>query len=247
MSERLYLLAGWSFGRSALEPLRQALADPLSASVDALPGHGDGLPEPPSESLAGVADALAARVPEGVVGIGWSLGGTALLELARRGVAFQGVVVLATTPRFTATEDWPDAVPRAELAAMQAGLARSPAATVRRFRRRLARVSSADAAAASGAWDATQAGLAAGLAALAEADLRPALEQGLGGVPVLWIGGDQDPLVPPEAVRGAAALRGDPYEILPGAGHQLQWTHAGEVAQRIRAWVGASGSEESER
>ncbi len=234
MTGTLYLLPGWSFDAAAFDPLRERLeAEGLACRAAPLPGHG-GRPDPTPADWAGLAAAALEDAPAGAVWIGWSLGGSVALEALRRGAAARGVVLIAATPRFTAAPGWPWAVPGEELAAMQAALGRSPAATVRRFRRRLAQVSAADAEAAAAPCTATLAGLGAGLDALATADLRPALE-GLrrAGLPSLWLGGGQDPLVPPQAVRAAAHRAGGRCRILEGAGHLPLLTHPGEVAASL--------------
>ncbi len=235
MSAPLCLVPGWSFDAAAFGPLLAALGDEAPAGVVELPGHG-GRADPATADLPGVVGPVSAAVPDGAVWVGWSLGGTAALEALRGGKPLRGVVLLAATPRFIVGDGWPWAVPAQELDAMRAGLARSPAATVRRFRRRLGSVSDADAAAVAGAGSATPAGLAAGLAALAEADSRPAAA-GV-SVPTLWLGGERDPLVPPEALRHAAAAFGGDARILADAGHVPHDTHCAAVAQAIRDFLG---------
>ncbi len=234
MSAPLCLVPGWSFDAAVFGPLRAALGEAVPATAVELPGHG-GQADPATTDLAGMVEPLTAEIPDGAVWVGWSLGGTLALSALCRGKPLRGAVLIAATPRFTRADGWPWAVPAEELAAMRAGLARSPAATVRRFRRRLGSVSDADAAAVAGTTAATPAGLAAGLAALAEADGRSAAA-GI-SVPTLWLGGERDPLVPPEAVRRAAAACGGEARILADAGHVPHYTHCASVAQAIRAFV----------
>nr|WP_242464046.1 alpha/beta fold hydrolase [Halorhodospira halophila] len=227
----MLLVPGWSFDGRVFDRLRSVLDTP--AQVVELPGHG-GAADPRYEDLAGVATPVIDAAPDDAVWVGWSLGGTVALEALRRGKPLRGVALIGATPRFTMDIDWPCAVPAAELTAMRAGLARSPAATVRRFRRRLGQVSAADAAAVTDPCTASPVGLAAGLAALAEADLRQAPA---GAVPSLWLGGGQDPLVPPAALQRAAEGCDGQLRILEGAGHLPHCTHATAVAQTIHAFL----------
>ncbi len=232
MSSPLLLVPGWSFDARVFAPLRAALEAP--AEVLELPGHG-GCADPGTTDLDGVAAPLIDAAPDDAVWLGWSLGGTVALEALRRGKSLRAVVLIAATPRFTMDADWPHAVPAEELDGMQAALGRSPAATVRRFRRQLGRVSPADAEAVAAAARASSDGLAAGLAALAEADLREALADLR--VPSLWLGGDRDPLVPAQALQCSAAACGGRVQVLDGAGHLPHWTHAAAAAQAIHRFL----------
>ncbi|MCG5526804.1 alpha/beta fold hydrolase [Halorhodospira halophila] len=234
MTAPLLLVPGWSFDARVFAPLRAALEVP--ADVLELPGHG-GCADPGTVELAGVAAPVIDAAPDDAVWVGWSLGGTVALEALRRGKPLRGVVLIAATPRFTMEADWPCATPAAELTAMQAGLGRSPAATDRRFRRQLGRVSADDAAAVADPSQASNDGLAAGLAALAEADLRGALAGAVQPPPTLWLGGGRDPLVPTAALQRGAAACGGRVEILDDAGHLPHCTHATEVAQAIHCFL----------
>ncbi len=236
MSPLLLLLPGWSFDTGTFDPLCASVPGNRSLLPWDLPGHGEAA-EPAGARLAGMAAPFLAKAPEEAVWLGWSLGGTVVLEGLRRGARPRGAILLSATPRLTQVDGWPCALPPEELLAMRQGLERSADAVVRRFRRYLGRVSAADAAAFSGGRAATDAGLRVGLTALAEADLRPEVSGAHGSVPTLWLGGGQDPLVPPAAVRQAAEAFGGWCEIVHPAGHAPHWTHPGWVAQVMEQFV----------
>lgn len=172
------------------------------------------------------------------VWLGWSLGGTLAVEMWRRGVAMRALIMVAATPRFTVADSWPAAVAPEELRAMRDALAQNPQATVKRFRRTLAKVSAADRQAVQGDVVASQEGLAAGLAALAEADLRETLDElRAQRLPSLWLGGAGDPLIPAQAVVDAAQRAGGEWQIIDAAGHLPHVTHQRAVAAAIEDFI----------
>ena len=106
----LVLVHGWSLSSAAFSELADLLGD-FRVLLPDLPGHGrSSLQAVPS--LSTLADDLAAwlatvAVDKIVLG-GWSLGGMVAMELAARpAVSVDRLLLLATTPRFTAAADWP--------------------------------------------------------------------------------------------------------------------------------------------
>ena len=87
------------------------------------------------EDLAADLEALAERLDlEDLVVVGWSLGAQVALRaypaLARR---VRGVVLVAGTPRFTATDDFPHALSAVAARAMHRRLRRDHVGTLQRF------------------------------------------------------------------------------------------------------------------
>ena len=81
-----------------------------------LPGHGTVPWDPGITDLADLARAISGQIPPGAIVLGWSLGGMIALELARqRPTTIGGLVLVATTPRFVSTLDWPHGIEPAVL------------------------------------------------------------------------------------------------------------------------------------
>ncbi|BAU56433.1 alpha/beta fold hydrolase [Halorhodospira halochloris] len=246
----LHCLPGWSFTSSIFSELVSHLPARLEPRLWELPGHG-GSPDPAANTLDGVVTAQVSnigsvaagnndksRAEDGSIWLGWSLGGTIAVDMWRRELPIKALIMIAATPRFCVAEDWSDAVQRSDLEAMIEALGKNPQAVVKRFRSNLAKASSADRQAVRGVGQATQAGLAAGLNALLEADLRSVLDSlSEREVPSLWIGGDRDPLVPAAALECAAQLAGGESCIIPEAGHLPHVTHSLTVAELIDDFV----------
>lgn len=126
----LVLLHGWGTHAGVWSDLIARLE--LGHSVIAPDFPGDGAAE--SCMVDDAIDRLAAIAPGRCVVAGWSLGGQLALAWALRHpqqVARLGLI--ATTPRFVSTEDWPHGMAAAALAGFAAELATDPAATLRRF------------------------------------------------------------------------------------------------------------------
>lgn len=129
MKPALVLLHGWG----AHHRVWDALASRLNADVDViapdLPGH-DAVPS----AIERTVDQLAAAVPARCVVAGWSLGGQLALAWARRyPQQVARLILIATTPRFVATPDWPHGMAAEVFAEFSAALKRDAAGTLRRF------------------------------------------------------------------------------------------------------------------
>ncbi|CAK0782265.1 Pimeloyl-(acyl-carrier protein) methyl ester esterase [Gammaproteobacteria bacterium] len=200
----LVLLHGWGMNNAVWGdwPAQLAAATALTVTPLALPGHGLARVNPPLEDLdAWVSDCLS-RAPTRACWLGWSLGGLVALAAALRAPhRVTGLILIGTSPRFTAAVDWPHALQPTLLDQFQEQLIRDPAATLARFlalqvlhseagRRLLKGLRSALAAQPAP----HPAALAAGLQILRTTDLRQDLSQLT--VPSLWLLGRLDALVP---------------------------------------------------
>jgi len=128
----LVLLHGWGLNVRVWDGLAAALCDRFRIIAVDLPGHGRSLWPPERSSLAG----QAAQVHETIAEIateysllGWSLGGQIALQLvagAPRRIPLTStvhrLVLIATTPRFATSPDWPHGAPPERLTALAAGL-----------------------------------------------------------------------------------------------------------------------------
>lgn len=245
----LVLLHGWSLSGLAFSELADHLAD-FRLLLPDLPGHGGSSPAP-SPTLPALADDLAAwlavTVPGPVRLGGWSLGGMLAMELtARPYVPVERLLLIGTTPRFTASADWPFGLPATQVRALARNLERRFAATLGEFFALSFGPDEVDAARlrAIRAFAIQPAGLpdpasAAALLALLEQHDQRQLPVAI-ACPTLVVHGTDDRIVPVGAGRALAALL--PHGRLcefAATGHAPHWTRLQETAGAIRefcAW-----------
>jgi pimeloyl-[acyl-carrier protein] methyl ester esterase len=166
------------------------------------------------------------------------------LELARQDPGLAGALILvATTPKFVAGEEWEHGMQAAVLDEFARGLAADYHGTVQNF---LALQTRGDERSletlrlmrqnldAHGPPDTSA--LEAGLEILRTTDLRDALA-GI-ALPALVIAGDHDRLTPPGAGRAlAAALPQARYREIPRSGHAPFLSHGPEVLREIQGFL----------
>lgn len=245
----LVLLHGWALHGGMWGPWLDRLGRHHRLHLVDLPGHGR------SPWIQGVADkgagvtdlarAVSVVVPPGAALLGWSLGGMIALELAsQEPQLLRALVLVATTPKFVAGDDWTHGLPAAVLEEFARGLADDHRSTVQNFLALQARGDersletlrqlrrSLD---AHGPPDPRA--LAAGLEILRTTDLREALP----GVtlPTLVIAGDFDRLTPAGAGRGlAAALPQARFLAIPRCGHVPFLSHGAQVERAVLDFLG---------
>ncbi|MFP4132077.1 MAG: pimeloyl-ACP methyl ester esterase BioH [Thiohalospira sp.] len=225
------LIHGWGLHGGIWTETAEALAADRRVTTVDLPGHGASRGPVPT-TLRGAAAEVAASLPERMTLVGWSLGGLVALRLAldlpERVAALK---LVAATPRFVTGADWPHATPPATLHDFASDLAEDYRGTLLRFLALQARGSATaredvrrlrERVFEHGEPD--HEALARGLEWLAGSDLRPELADL--AVPVHFIGGERDNLVPAAALEEAAGIapRGR-VTILPGAGHAPFLSH----------------------
>lgn len=245
----LILLHGWSLSGFAFTELVGLLDGVRLLSPD-LPGHGRSAP-PREATLASMANDmaawLAAVAPGPVLLGGWSLGGMVALELAAKSsVPVERLLLLATTPRFTAAADWPHGLPATQVRALRRSLERRFEATLGDFFALSFAEGEVDAARlrAIRAFAVRPGGLPDREAAAAFLDLLAAQDQRglLPGIacPTLVVHGLLDRVTPVGAGRAlAAALPQGRLQEVVSAGHAPFWTQPQAVAAMIRefcAW-----------
>jgi len=232
MAEPIVLVHGWAQSPRAWRLVLPHL--PNDAIALALPGHG-GAPMRPLEQWP---KALLAEMPRTrCVGVGWSLGGLVLLQAAQLAPErFSRLVLLCAGARFLVDRDWPGAQKQA-LAAMRAAIDEGAKALQRFFLLALhgepkQRIRFLSREVLDRRRPPSKQALRAGLEALQNWDLRPALAQL--AVPSLWLAAGRDRIWPAEGVRASAALAADArFVFWQHAGHAPLWTHPVDTARLI--------------
>ncbi len=243
----LVLLHGWGMNLRVWDGLARELAQSFRVICVDLPGHGrsawNAQARTPAEQAWQVHAALAARSDRYSL-LGWSLGGQIALDLA---AAMPGnverVVLVATTPRFAAGEDWPHGMPVAALDRLATQLRTNYKRTVSEFLELQVRGSaSAEKVLAElhgslfSHGEAHPKALVAGLATLKSSDLRSML--GLIHTPALVVAGQYDRVTLPAASRAlAAALPDARYVEFRRAAHAPFLSHTAEFAALVTRFL----------
>jgi pimeloyl-[acyl-carrier protein] methyl ester esterase len=240
----LVLLHGWAMHAGIFAPLVQRLQEHFTLHLVDLPGHGRsrdaGLPLTLDRAAAAVADV----VPDSAFWLGWSLGGLVALQAAAAMPSrLRGLVMVAASPRFVRTGDWPQGMENAVFRTFASELQRDYRGTLDRFlmleaqgsekMRDELRLLRAEAFAHGEPHTDV---LCDGLELLEQSDLRAALPAL--AMPSLWIAGRRDRLVSPAAMQSAvaAAPRASFHQVSSG-GHAPFLTQADEVAQAVRGFA----------
>lgn len=235
----LVMIPGWGMHAGVFAGLADSLSSRFRVTCVDLPGHGNSAGVAWPDDVGSVADLLLAAAPPRAAWLGWSLGGLAAIAAsAREADRIDRLVLLAATPRFTATGDWPCAMSADELAGFAERFERHPERTLQRFQalqfsrdvdsgRGLRRLR-----ALLGDGEIAVPALAAALRVLLEADMRAALAAC--GRPVCALLGGDDPLIP-ACVSSALSqlLPRIRIERIEGAGHAPFITHEEVVAATI--------------
>ena len=241
----LVLLHGWAMHGGIFAPLVEALGAHRTLHVVDLPGHGHSRDSAVPLELDACVPAIAAAVPA-APWCGWSLGGLVALRAAGLFPAqVTALAMLCATPRFVATEDWPQGMPGKVFTDFADGLRSDWRATIDRFialeafgsdRMREELRMLRDAVLAHG--EPSPRVLAEGLQVLEDSDLRDALPAL--AVPSLWLGGRRDRLVPAGAMPAAAKLAHAARSVvIANAGHAPFLGATAQVADEIDQFMQA--------
>jgi pimeloyl-[acyl-carrier protein] methyl ester esterase len=245
--ENLALLHGWGMHGGVWDGVRDALARRFRLHIVDLPGYGAS-PAFEPYTLERLARAVAVALPEKVQVCGWSLGGQVALEMARLfPVQVERLVLTATTPCFTAREDWPWAVRREVLLEFAAALETDYEGTLKRFLALQARGGDEaeieprtvlkrlrDILFARGRPDVQT--LRAGLNILLGSDLRD--RAATIKTPTLLLHGGRDMLTPVGAAHWLAKKMPEArLEVLPGAAHAPFLSHPVEFTEIVTGFL----------
>jgi len=239
----LVMLHGWGMNGRVFDPLRTDLDQYPNWAID-LPGHGQSPWWPAAAAFQVQQRAVSAALPPRCVLLGWSLGAKLALSIAAsEPERVAALVLVAASPKFAQSADWPHGMDPPAQRAFGAALAQDWQHTLQDFitlqlrGSRHAEEARALIAAALAAGGAPQrAALIAGMALLESVDLRalaPLITQ-----PALIIAGQNDRVTPPDAARWLAKVM--PHATLreiPRAGHAPMISHHTEVAAAIREFL----------
>ncbi len=238
----LVMVPGWGMHADVWSEWADLLARDFRVHRVELPGHG-AQRAAPAAHLDAWSDAVLAQAPPRACWLGWSLGGLVALNAARRQPQrFGGLVLVAATPRFVTAPDWPHAVAPAVFDQFAAQLAHNCRQTLLRFLALQVRGIEHEGAAlrrlrglVGARPDPQPQALADGLRLLQHSDLRAAVATL--AVPLYWLFGGRDTLVPPQVSARVPGVR----QTLPEAGHAPFLSHPQACAERVRQWLQAEG------
>lgn len=240
----LVLVHGWAMHGGIFGPLADRLASRFRIHAPDLPGHGARRDSEVPDDLSGWAEAMLARAPEAAIWLGWSLGGLVAIAAAlERPERVRGLILIASSPRLLRGEDWAHGADPALLDGIAAGLAEDLPGTLERFLALEALGSGRSLhelrflrAHIGARGPPSPSALFRGLQLLRSTDLRAALPSL--PAPSLWIAGDHDRIVPPQAIESAAQRARGRFERIDRAGHAPFLTRPEEVAALILDWAG---------
>ncbi len=243
----LVLVHGWGLNLRVWDGLARELSNSFRVITIDLPGHGRSPWDPkartPAEQAWQVHATLASRSDRYSL-VGWSLGGQIALDLA---AAMPGsvdrLVLVGTTPRFAASEDWPHGMPPATLEKLATQLRSNYKRTVSEFLELQVRGSASSErvlAELHGSLfshgEAHPKALVAGLATLKSSDLRSMLS--LIRTPALVVAGQYDRVTLPSASRALAeALPDAHYVEFRRAAHAPFLSHTAEFAALVTKFL----------
>jgi pimeloyl-[acyl-carrier protein] methyl ester esterase len=239
----LALLHGWGMHGGVWDGVRDALARRFRLHIIDLPGYGASPAFEPYD-LEYLARAVAAALPDKVQVCGWSLGGQVALEMA---LLFpdqiERLILMASTPCFTAREGWPYAVPHEVLLEFATALETDYEGTLKRFLALQTRGGDEvktvlkrlrDILFARGRPDVQT--LRAGLNILLESDLRDRAAKIES--PTLLMHGGRDMLTPVGAAHWLAERMPEVrLEVLPGAAHAPFLSHPVEFTEIVTGFL----------
>lgn len=243
----LVLLHGWGLNLRVWDGLAALLEQSFRLITIDLPGHGRSEWNPKARTPAEQAwqvHATLESLSDRYSLLGWSLGGQIALDLA---AAMPGsverLVLVATTPRFAASPDWPYGMPTTALERMATQLKTNYKRTVSDFLELQVRGSTgaekvlADLhASLFEHGEAHPKALVAGLTTLESSDLRPMLP--LVRAPTLVVAGQYDRVTLPAASRALAeALPDARYIEIRRAAHAPFLSHTAEFAALVTAFL----------
>lgn len=257
--KRLFI-HGWATDDWVWKEMARTLSPDNDCLHITLPGHGNALnwDKPTLAPALKEVERIIANEPDGsITGFGWSLGAQILLaSVSRDPRKWNGLVLVAATPRFVASDDFPHGQSKTLLRRLLMDLKKDPAGTLKRFYKLNFTEDELDGAKVAeflkryeypgpmncagkipGCFPAfNYTGITVALEALYNTDIRSGLP--VVGLPVLIIHGTADLVTPFSAGEYLAqALRGATLMAVKDAGHAPHLTHKDEVLIAINEFL----------
>ncbi len=209
MNRKVLIISGWAHGLEAIRPMGDALSDRFEV-----------------ELMTGAQVLQERRIPDADFIVTGSMGGLLALELLPQ--SCQKLVLISSTAKFCATEDYPCGTHEKVLRRMILQLKRNPDAVLAEFYKNVHFPYPALKTEPGCPLDE----LVAGLEYLLASDVRekvPAI-----GIPVLLLHGAEDRIIPPGAAEWLHAhLPAGTLKLIADDGHALPAHHFAEVIDEI--------------
>lgn len=237
----IVLLHGWGMNSHVWQPLLPALAQYGDVICIDLPGHGTNHGQPLG-TLEAAVEQLAPQIPPDAILMGWSLGGLIAQGLAHAlPERVAGLILIASTPKFMAENDWSHGVSPDLLALFGRSLQTDYLGTVKRFFALQFLSTKTDTRVVNALRDtimqhpASIAALEDGLNILQTADFsQTPVKQ-----PTLWMLGKLDKLIPASLADVLPAMGYQHVALLDGAAHVPFVTHAALFMEHSGAFLDA--------
>ena len=217
------------------------LPDTIAPIYLDLPGHGENAGKQDADAATTLDDYvkyIASSIHRPALVVGWSLGGLVALRLAELyPEKVSQLLLVASSPRFVQASDWHCAVEAEVFDQFAIMLQKDVMSTIRRFLALQVRGTSASMQTVKQLQGAlSERGTPAietmmnGLNILSSSDLRPSLKNLR--VPVNWLLGDRDAIVPVELEPALQTLLPDAdIQVMQGAGHAPFISHPEAFAE----------------
>lgn len=244
---------GWGMNSNVWGPVREQLESDFEVSWLDLPGHGINR-DICADSLDEIIELIVPLVSEPTHLMGWSLGGIiaqgVLQNLAKhhQEIYIKSMTLVASTPRFSQADDWPNAMNQDVLVQFASNLQNDLEGTIKRF----IALQFMGSRTSDGSSTQIQRNLSTeilnnlpqtdalitGLKILQNADLRSGLCNIEPDVPQHWIFGARDRLIPVEVADDLKSLcPDDQMTIFEDAGHAPFMTHPQEFVQSVTDFI----------
>jgi pimeloyl-[acyl-carrier protein] methyl ester esterase len=239
----LVMLHGWAMHGGIFLPLIEQLSSRYTLYLVDLPGHGRSAQSEYKLDVASCAQYIVSVVPS-AIWLGWSLGGLIAQHAARFfSSQVQGLILIATSPKFVSAEDWPYGFEPRVFSQFALDLQNNWRAAMDRFLALECHGSDTERADLRQLrthifdhGEPTLGVLEDGLKILEKTDLRHELPQIM--CPSLWLAGARDRLVPASAMQWSAAqMRRADYQCVAGGGHAPFLGHPKTVLEVLEPWL----------